>query len=268
MHRYANAGVVALVVLIGGGLLFPAIGKVREAERTSKCQENLKQVGMALHYYHYCFEHLPAGTVANPDLAPGRRLSWLVETQPYGFTQIGFAIDREAAWDARQNYDLKAGGAGGPLFPQPDFPYFLCPSGPPKTAPHGPGLTHYVGVAGLGERAAELPLGYPEAGLVEKGAGVFGYDRTLKFPDIKDGMANTLAVVETAWENGPWTAGGYPTVRGLVPGRPYVGAGQQFGGVHPAGAMALFADGSVRLLADSMSPKAFEALATISGGEE
>jgi prepilin-type processing-associated H-X9-DG protein len=87
--------------------------------------------------------------------------------------------------------------------------------------------------------------------------------------DIKDGTGATLAVIETASANGPWTAGGPPTVRGLDPGRqPYLGRGRQFGGTHPGGAMALFADGSVRFLRESIDPKTFEALATIAGREE
>ena len=73
---------------------------------------------------------------------------------------------------------------------------------------------------------------------------------------------------ETTFANGPWTAGGPATVRGLNPGRrPYIGPGEQFGGSHRGGAMVAFADGSVRFLRDKIDPGVFEGLATVAGGE-
>ncbi len=86
--------------------------------------------------------------------------------------------------------------------------------------------------------------------------------------DITDGAGTTMLLAETTTANGPWTAGGPSTVRGLDPGRPpYIGNRGQFGGAHPGGAMVAFADGSVRFLRDSIDPKVFEAISTIAGGE-
>jgi prepilin-type processing-associated H-X9-DG protein len=129
-----------------------------------------------------------------------------------------------------------------------------------------PSVIHYVGVAGVGEDAALLPVG-------DLRAGVFGYDRKTRPEDIKDGFSRTLMVVETNRDNGPWTAGGRPTVRGLDPAQPpYLGRCGQFGSGHDRGGKtnALFADGSVRylLLKGGMSAETFEALATIAGGDE
>ena len=97
--------------------------------------------------------------------------------------------------------------------------------------------------------------------------GIFGYFRQTLRTEITDGLATTVAVIETT-ERGPWTAGGTHTLRGLDPDRkPYLGHDRPFGGNHRGGAMALFADGSVRVLRDSIDPKTFESLATIAGGE-
>jgi prepilin-type processing-associated H-X9-DG protein len=125
-----------------------------------------------------------------------------------------------------------------------------------------PGLAHYVGVAGVGEDAALLPV-------EDKRAGVFGYDRRTRPEDIRDGTGTTLMVVETATDNGEWTAGGRATVRGLDPDHPpYLGRHGQFSSYHRAVTNALFVDGSVRALGSGMAPEVFEALATIAGGED
>src|SRR6185312_14532030 len=121
--------------------------------------------------------------------------------------------------------------------------------------------TAYVGITGLGKDAASLPKGDPKA-------GVFGHGRVTRLADITDGASMTMAVAETSELLGAWTSGGPATVRGLDPSRlPYIGKGRPFGGNHPNRAMVLFADGSVREIRDTISPRVFEAISTISGDE-
>ena len=97
---------------------------------------------------------------------------------------------------------------------------------------------------------------------------MFGYDRVTTMADIKDGLANTMVIAETAKVTGSWLQGGPATVRGLDPAeKPYVGLNLQFGGLHRGGAWVAMADGSVRWVSDSISPTVFEALSTMAGGE-
>lgn len=79
--------------------------------------------------------------------------------------------------------------------------------------------------------------------------------------DIKDGLSNTIMVVEADADRAViWTK---PEDWEYDPQRPLDGLGYaQSGGFH-----ATFADGSVRFISKSVDPQVFRAMLTIAGGE-
>lgn len=272
MRPLVNLLVVVLMLAVVVGLGFPFIVRLRDAADRTRCGNHVNEIVTALHMYHNDYKRLPYARLDDDQmpidlpptgLHPEKRLSWQYDLWRYveSLMDVGWHEGLKKAWDAEDNDMTRR------VF----IPWCLCPRNPHARMNDTFGLTHYVGIAGIGADAANLPASDPQA-------GVFGYRRAISLKDIKDGQATTMMVAETGFNNGPWAAAGPATLRGLDPARPpYLGADGQFSSRHrygrffsrwPYATNVGFADRSVRSFSPSTDPRVFEAMATIAGGEQ
>jgi len=193
----------------------------------------------------------PAGASGGALLPPETRLSWIATMLPYlGHRDWYPDLQPAYPWNGPQNRPVTQRRLDAVVNPG---------LGQGKTEAGFP-VTHYVGVAGLGADAGQLPADDPRA-------GVFGFSRSVSPQNIPDGASNTLAILGVSDHLGAWASGGAPTVRALTK-RPYVNGPDGFGSGQPGGMTVGMADGSVRFVSKDMDPTVLEQLATIGGGEK
>jgi prepilin-type N-terminal cleavage/methylation domain-containing protein/prepilin-type processing-associated H-X9-DG protein len=175
--------VVIAIIAILIGLLVPAVQKVRSAAARTQCQNNLKQIGLALHNHHDSRKTLPPGRDNNEFSAHAYILPYLEQDNVY--TLIDFTKD----YDDPVNL---------PAATQ-TIPVFMCPADPRGTVgfPGGMGGNSYRANQGAG-----ILWGLPSTNPGNKNYGMpepngpFYLRSKHRLTDITDGTSNTAAFSE------------------------------------------------------------------------
>ena len=285
--------VVIAIIAILIALLVPAVQRVREAASRTQCQNNLKQIGVAMHNYHSHFKRFPTGfaskanTIDGPSLGPG--WGWGAHLLPY--------LEQEALYQ-QINFSKDIADPMNAAARRSSLTAFLCPSDRPNALTVAinddsskfladVAFGNYVGMAGVNE-----VTGYPDTSNGQP--GVLLRNSRVRVADILDGSSNTLMVGErcsakspqTTWA-GAITNASVPPLNptydkegpgilcltnsgsiadGRTPNNPFEHV-EDSSSVHPAGVNFLFADGSVRSILYGIDPAIWVGITTRAGGE-
>ncbi|HUG18607.1 MAG TPA: DUF1559 domain-containing protein [Planctomycetaceae bacterium] len=221
-HRFSVRGFTLIELLVSMAviavlvaLIVPAVQQARESARRAACQNNLKQIGIALHNYHDAHQIFPPGWVVGRIdhvtslVDRGCLWSWssyllpMLEQQPlYEQLKIGEGADPPPPTDPR-NMALEV---------------FLCrsDSGGEES---GYGLFHYE--PSMGSSLGELRRGYAKSNYVAVNGrsrkpfdpadiflfdhtmqhskaekGIFGFQTNTRMVAVRDGLGFTFAVGE------------------------------------------------------------------------
>lgn len=118
--------VVIAIIGILVGLLLPAVQAAREAARRMSCQNNLKQLGLAIHNYHDTYKTFP-GNTGTPANATRLGASWLVQILPYLEQSAAF---NQLVWIDSDFEDRYGPNRNWLVMSQVNVPVFRCPSNP------------------------------------------------------------------------------------------------------------------------------------------
>ena len=195
--------VVIAIIAVLIGLLLPAVQKVREAASRLKCQNNLKQIGVALHNYEGVTGRYPAGYVSTPgvgfrdpqtgDSGPG--WGWLVSLMPY--------VEQDNLYRSLK-LDLPCWHADNTAAVKTVVPGFLCPSATGNTPTVGvtdldmnvwqnavfarANYVHNVGWNDIWSAPATTDYEDPVRGC----NGAMYRNSKVRVADVTDGLSNTV----------------------------------------------------------------------------
>ena len=280
--------VVIAIIGVLVALLLPAVQAAREAARRSQCSNNLKQIGLGLHNYHDVHQRLPSGYITPS--SGSYCWSWAALLLPYieqgalheKLQVNGSTLDAALA-DATGRRLLLQTPLGAFRCPSDSAPEL---NDQRQLNSQSLATSNYLASNASDQVSDESGQPHQSGGDNYYADGLFFKNSKINFRDITDGLSSTVAISERNWSvnlrNGQKFTYGAGVIFGqanvalsrgtsLVGARDYSHSAVIFGTVrfinrgddpdwsmhglssqHAGGVQALFADGSVHFISETI----------------
>jgi len=286
--------VVIAIIAVLIGLLLPAVQKVRESANRSTCQNNLKQIGTAIHNYHGVYNSLP------PSRVGPQHATWFVVILPH--------IEQDALykqWNLSKTYYEQSVAVQNAFVrtyvcpsrrtsAMPSTQFEVSSTGIPDNLEHPGTQGDYACNGGQFYNAivdhplCQGPMCYATSQVDDKGQLTSSSSQT-SFKSITDGLSMTFLVGEKhsvrsmwgqsgpSWGEGAIWNGDFPRNFSRIAGQTAWNLGQgpddnagpwhcKFGSYHPGICQFLFADGHVVALPNDLDMDTLQKLANRNDG--
>ena len=291
--------VVIAIIAVLVALIMPAVQSARESANRAKCQNNLKQLGLAANEYHDAFGSFPAGWYCyiptydpNGNLVSGDPNCATVGTayQSYmwsGLVGLFLKMEQNNLYQ-EINFNLLTTMPDNATAIRRTIDGFVCPSNRrPQTINSGTGATttsqlgpsDYRGNMSAGMMIPTSSNGcsttppYTPACLYYDN-GITYQNSTVSMADITDGTSTTTLIGESIWPQGVWSQATSSVVRTNIDrtiNQPINAGGTLYwtywASKHPSAVNFGFCDGSVRPVTSQINKIVLNKLCTRNGGE-
>jgi prepilin-type N-terminal cleavage/methylation domain-containing protein/prepilin-type processing-associated H-X9-DG protein len=275
--------VVIAIIAILIALLVPAVQKVRAAAARSVCENNLKQIGLALHSYHGTLKVFPPGSMGNGGTAAAPVPAWAWSTL------ILPNLDQSPLYQQfdPDNKTMQQAFTGNLPQLQLQLAVFICAADPGGSMGAGINDNRKFTKPIAGQSTPIGKSNYPGSAGDNGSDGVFAANSKTKIAHITDGTSNTFFVGERDSLESRYAAvwGGQSTEAEIVGMQAITSQAQYkffdgilatttttiipawaWGSQHTGGANFLFCDGTVRFIQRGIDDTTYRNLAKIADG--
>jgi type II secretory pathway pseudopilin PulG len=199
--------VVIAIIAVLVALLLPAVQQARESARRTQCKNNLKQLGLALHYYHDSYTCLPIGhqyrggfdgNLTDQDGGPAFGWGWAL--LPY-FDQAPLFNQFNSNQQLAETAETSPGsGISNVELATSILEGVSCPSDPKPSQFNDGAIPDSATCSYQGASSSYNGYGGQNA-LRRNGAFArSSYGPPLKLRDFVDGSSNQIVIAETKWK--------------------------------------------------------------------